>query len=48
MPKMTNTRAARRLSIAGHCIRYKEEAAHNLIFWESKGKRKQGRRVVCR
>ena len=39
MPKITNIIATRRLSIAGHCIRHKEEAAYNLIFWEPKGKR---------
>ena len=46
MTKITNIIAIRRLSIAGHCIRHKEEAAHNLIFWEPTGKRKQGRRAV--
>ena len=46
MSKITNIIATRRLSIAGHCIRHNEEATHNLIFWEPKGKRKQGRRAV--
>ena len=46
MPTITNIIATRRLSIDGHCIRHKEEAAHDLIFWEPKGKRKQGRRVL--
>ena len=35
MPKSTNIIATRRLSISisdGHCIRHKEEAAHNLII----------------
>ena len=32
MPKITNIIATHRLSIARHCIRNKEEAAHNLIF----------------
>ena len=46
MPKIANIIATRRLSIAGHCIRHNEETAHNIIFWETKGKRKQGRRSV--
>ena len=46
MQQINNIIATLRLSIAGHCIRHSEEAAHNLIFWEPKGKRKQGRRVV--
>ena len=46
MPNITNIIATRRLSIAGHCILHKEEADHNLIVWEPKGKRKQGRRVL--
>ena len=29
-----------------HCVRHNEEAAHNLIFWEPKVKRKQGRCAV--
>ena len=41
MPRITNIIATRRLSIAGHCIRHNEEAAHDLIFWEPKGKRKK-------
>ena len=43
---MTNIIATRCLSIAGHCIRHNEEADHNIIFWEPKGKRKQGLRAV--
>ena len=46
MPKITNL-IATRLSIAGHCIRHNEEAANNLMFWEPKGKRKQGRCAHC-
>ena len=46
MLKITNIIATRRLNIAGHCIRHNEEAAHNLIFWEPKGKRKQGQRAM--
>ena len=47
MPNITNIIATRRLIIAGHCIRHKEEAkGHNLIFWEPKGKRKQERCAV--
>ena len=46
MPTLTNIIATHRISISGHCIHHNEEAAHNLIFWEPKGKRKQGRRVV--
>ena len=38
MPTITNVIATHHLSIAGHCIRHKEEAAHNLIFWEQNGK----------
>ena len=37
MPTITNIIATRHLSIAGHCVRHNEEAAHNLIFWEPKG-----------
>ena len=43
---MTNIIATRRLSNAGHCIRHNKEAAHNIIFWEPKRKRKQGRSAV--
>ena len=42
MPTITNIIATRRLSIAGQCISHNEEAAHNHILWEPKGKRKQG------
>ena len=42
MLTITNIIVTRRLGIAGYCIRHNEEAAHNLIFWEPKGKLKQG------
>ena len=43
-PKATDLISERMLNLAGHCIRHKEEMAHNLIMWTpTRGKRRRGR-----
>ena len=35
------------MTIAGHCVRYKDEACHFLIFWQPRnGKRNRGRKPI--
>ena len=35
------------MTIAGHCVRHKDEACHDLIFWQPRnGKRNRGRQLI--
>ena len=35
------------LNLAGHCVRHKEEMAHNLVLWTpTRGKRRRGRQQL--
>jgi len=44
LPHVSNTIAARRLQLAGHCIRHPELSAQPLVLWEpSYGRRGRGR-----
>ena len=44
-PKATDIISERMLNLARHCIRHKEEMAHNLILWiPTRGKRRRGRK----
>ena len=44
LPRVTDTIRARRMRLAGHCVRHPELAASSLILWEPKhGSRNQGR-----
>ena len=33
LPKVTDIISERMLNLAGHCVRHKEEMAHNLVLW---------------
>ena len=39
LPKVSEKIAARRLRLAGHCVRHQEEIASNLVLWEPAGGR---------
>ena len=44
LPKLSNKVAARRLRLAGHCLRHPDLGAHRLILWEpTHGHRCRGR-----
>ena len=44
LPKVTEKIRQRRLKLVGHCLRHKEEMAHNLVCWSpTYGKRKRGK-----
>ena len=44
IPKVSAKIQQRRLKLVGHCLRHKEEMAHNLIFWTpNHGRRSRGR-----
>ena len=45
LPQVTEKIAQRRMRLAGHCIRHKEEIASDLVLWESsEGRASRGRR----
>ena len=47
LPPVSSKVAYRRMLIAGHCVRHKEEEASKLVLWQPvQGKRKRGRRAV--
>ena len=47
LPKISEVIREKRLKIAGHCVRHKEEIANQLVFWQpTRGKRKRGRQAV--
>jgi len=47
LPQITSKIRKRRMRLAGHCIRHKEEIAHQLVLWEpTEGKRSRGRRKI--
>ena len=39
LPKVTDIISKRMLNLAGHCVRHKEEMAHNLVLWTPTGRR---------
>ena len=44
LPRVTDKIRARRMGLAGHCVRHPELVASNLILWEPKhGTRSRGR-----
>ena len=36
LPKVTDIISERMLNLAGHCVRHKEEMAHNLVLYEER------------
>ena len=47
LPKISEVIRDRRMKIAGHCVRYTDEACHDLIFWQPiNGKRNIGRQPI--
>ena len=47
LPPVSSKVEARRLKLAGHCVRHSDEVASNLILWEpSQGRMNVGRRAV--
>ena len=45
LPKVSEKIRQRRMRLAGHCIRHKEEIANKLVLWEpDEGRRSRGRR----
>ena len=45
---LSQTIRERRMTLAGHCIRYTTEMAHKIVLWEStRGKRNRGRQPVA-
>ena len=47
LPKVTDIISERMLNLAGHCVRHKEEMAHNLVLWTpTRGKRRRGRQQL--
>ena len=43
LPPVSSKIQTRRMKLAGHCIRHKEEVANKLVFWKPEGKRTKGR-----
>ena len=43
LPPVSSKIQTRRMKLAGHCIRHKEEIANKLVFWKPEGKHKKGR-----
>ena len=43
LPRVTNKIRARRMGLAGHCVRHPELVVSNLILWQPKGTRSRGR-----
>ena len=47
LPKISEVIREKRLKIAGHCVRHKEEIANQLVLWQpTRGKRKRGRQAI--
>ena len=47
LPKISEVIMDRRMTIAGHCVRHKDETCHDLIFWQPRnGKRNRGRQPI--
>ena len=47
LSKITSVIRERRLRIAGHCVRHKEEIANQLVLWQpTTGQRSRGRQLV--
>ena len=47
LPKISEVIRDRRMTIASHCVRHKDEACHDLIFWQPRhGKRNRGRQSI--
>ena len=47
LSKITTVIRERRLRIAGHCVRHKEEMANRLVLWQpTTGQRRRGRQSV--
>ena len=47
LSKITSVIRERRLRIAGHCVRHKEEIANQLVLWQpTTGQRSRGRQSV--
>ena len=47
IPKVTDIISERMLNLDGHCVRHKEEIAHNLVLWTpTRGKRRIGRQQL--
>ena len=47
LPKISEVIRDRRMAIAGHCVWHKDEACHDLIFWQPRnGKRNRGRQPI--
>ena len=47
LPKVTDIISERMLNLAGHCVRHKEEMAHNLVLWTpTRGKKRRGRQQL--
>ena len=47
LPKVTDIISERMLNLAGHCVRHKEDMAHNLVLWTpTRGKRRRGRQQL--
>ena len=47
LPKISEVIRDLRMTIAGYCVRQKDEACHDLIFWHARnGKRNRGRQPI--
>ena len=47
LPKISEVIREKRLKIAGHCVRHKEEIANQFLLWQpTRGKRKRGRQAI--
>ena len=40
LPKISEVIRDRRMKIAGHCVRHKDEACHDLIFWQPRNEKR--------
>ena len=48
LPKVTSKIQRRRIRLAGHCIRYDDEAANKLVLWQpTEGRTNRGRRKIA-